>query len=319
MSAMAEARVDSLLDELRFIWLEITEKCNLTCSHCYADSGPQGDLYGSMSFEDWSRIIDQASELGCRELQFIGGEPTLHPQLADLIMHASRQGFELIEVFTNATRLGKKMLGCMRENNVHLATSFYSDDPSVHDRITGHLGSWDRTVGGIRSLLSDGIPLRVGVIETVENLGHGERAIDFVRRLGVENVGLDRQRRIGRGSLVQLEDGSERYDELCGQCWKGRLCVTSSGIAFPCVFSRATPLGDAKLGLSEILRSPRLTRFRQEVRTLEEKRSGFTVACSPNTQCSPHNCSPNLPCAPQGPFCSPDSACGPGTTCQPTR
>ena len=24
------------LDELRFLWLELTNRCNLTCAHCYA-------------------------------------------------------------------------------------------------------------------------------------------------------------------------------------------------------------------------------------------------------------------------------------------
>lgn len=27
---------------LRFLWLEITGRCQLACAHCYADSGPTG-------------------------------------------------------------------------------------------------------------------------------------------------------------------------------------------------------------------------------------------------------------------------------------
>ena len=36
----------SVMHDLSFLWLEITGNCNLSCSHCYAESGPEVDLYG---------------------------------------------------------------------------------------------------------------------------------------------------------------------------------------------------------------------------------------------------------------------------------
>jgi MoaA/NifB/PqqE/SkfB family radical SAM enzyme len=38
--------------DLRFVWLEITGTCRLTCAHCYAESGPKGSD-GTMSPADW--------------------------------------------------------------------------------------------------------------------------------------------------------------------------------------------------------------------------------------------------------------------------
>ena len=305
------------MSELSFLWLEITSKCNLSCSHCYADSGPQGELYGNMAYDDWTRVIDEAAELGCRSVQFIGGEPTIHPRLDDLVDHANHRGFEFIEVFTNATRLGKELLGCFQRNKVHVATSFYSDDPVVHKQITHGEGSWQRTVSGIQAVLAAGLPIRVGVIETDANVGHGPRAIEFIKSLGVQNFGTDRERGIGRGKLVRLSGEEERYDELCGQCWKGRLCVTSSGEVFPCVFSRATRLGDAKSGLTGILQSVILTRFREKVRAMNER--GGTM--STTTNCNPEHCNPSH-CSPGNPGCNP-AACSPvqcnPTTCSPLQ
>jgi hypothetical protein len=98
-----------------------------------------------------------------------------------------------------------------------------------------------------------GLPIRVGVIETERNAGHAPRAIEFLRTLGVNDFRVDRVRGVGRGDPVQLGGKEERYEELCGQCWRGRLCVTSGGDAFPCVFSRATWLGDVRCGLASIL------------------------------------------------------------------
>jgi len=50
-----------VMSGLSFLWLEITEKCNLACSHCYAESGPLGDLYGKMSYANWCRVIDEST------------------------------------------------------------------------------------------------------------------------------------------------------------------------------------------------------------------------------------------------------------------
>jgi MoaA/NifB/PqqE/SkfB family radical SAM enzyme len=106
------------LNDLSFLWLEITARCNLFCSHCYAESGVHGAVHGDMSFADWTCVIDEAAGLGCRSIQFIGGEPTMHPQLDDLVDHANHRGFAFIEVFTNATRLGQKLLGCFQRAGV---------------------------------------------------------------------------------------------------------------------------------------------------------------------------------------------------------
>ncbi|MGH8919937.1 MAG: radical SAM protein, partial [Actinomycetes bacterium] len=74
-----------------FLWCELTSRCQLSCQHCYAESGPAG-AHGLMRPVDWARVLNQATELGVRMVQFIGGEPTLYPDLAHLVDHALRRG-----------------------------------------------------------------------------------------------------------------------------------------------------------------------------------------------------------------------------------
>ncbi|MFE5847914.1 radical SAM protein [Streptomyces niveus] len=58
---------------LRFLALEITGRCQLTCSsHCYAEAGPTRG-HGSMTLADWLKIIDEAAALGTETVQLIGG------------------------------------------------------------------------------------------------------------------------------------------------------------------------------------------------------------------------------------------------------
>ena len=299
---------------LTFLWLEITSKCNLTCSHCYADASPARELYGNLTYPDWLCVLDQAAELGCRRVQFIGGEPTLHPRLPELVEHAGQRGFHEIEVFTNATRLHDGLINCFTRNRVQVATSFYADDAEVHDGVTEVAGSWQRTVRGIRAVVAAGIPIRVGVIETDRNQGHADRAMDFVRSLGVEHVGLDRERGVGRGAPYGPAANGEPYDELCGHCWQGKLCVTPSGEAFPCVFARAAcfALGNVKAGLAELIQGAKLAAFRSEVRMRAERpASTGTASCAPNEMI--------IPCWPDKAPCYPDQPCSPKNPCWPDK
>lgn len=305
MSAVPEGRTTATLTGLSFLWLEITGQCNLTCSHCYADSGPNGAVRGEMRHQDWYRVIDEAASLGCREIQFIGGEPTLHPDLEDLITIAGARGFTFVEVFTNAMRLCDSLIRCFRENNVAVASSFYSYDPDAHGLITGSRSSWQRTVDGFRKVLQAGLTLRVGVIEMEANAGHLERTKRFLSDLGVHSAKFDRQRGVGRGRLQQIKRSGSEFDELCGQCWKGRLCVTHSGIAYPCVFAREFPMGDVRQGLREVISSARLVQFRASLCAARQSMS-VRDEDSPPEWCSP-NCAPvNDDCGPT--FCVPDGA-----------
>src|SRR5262245_43088302 len=87
---------------LRFLWLEVTGRCNLRCVHCYNASGPEGE-HGTMTSTDWRNVSEEAATLGVENVQFIGGEPTLHPDLASLVRCALDCGLG-VEVFSNLAR-----------------------------------------------------------------------------------------------------------------------------------------------------------------------------------------------------------------------
>jgi uncharacterized radical SAM superfamily Fe-S cluster-containing enzyme len=91
---------------LDFLWLELTNRCNLQCVHCYTDSHPHSGDRDILTKRDYESLMIQAYELGCRKLQFIGGEPQLNTAFYPLLIKAKTVGFEFIEIFSNLTRLG---------------------------------------------------------------------------------------------------------------------------------------------------------------------------------------------------------------------
>ncbi len=309
--------VSSASTPLSFLWLEITGACNLECVHCYAESGPSLS-HGAMQTADWKRTIDDAADLGTRTVQFIGGEPTLHPAFSELVAYAAGRGLQ-IEVYTNLTHVSDALWALFEEHHVSLAVSFYSSTESVHDFVTRRRGSQERTLANIVKARDRGIRIRVGIVE-VTNEQDVAATAKMLRELGLDDVGVDRMRRFGRAAGPA---GSRRVDELCGSCGGANAAVDPHGSVYPCVFSRWLRVGNVRAEpLPEVLRGETMRATKRSLNEQFERREAVSEtpeACDPWTQCNPKlgPCTPSNP--PPGP-CAPVSCmpCMP-SGCNPVR
>jgi MoaA/NifB/PqqE/SkfB family radical SAM enzyme len=251
------------LEGLDFLWLEITPGCNLHCRHCYTKSSP---LLKDPKIVDWEKVLKDAYQVGCRQVQFIGGEPTYGTPLLQYVSTARKLGYTFVEVYSNLTLVSETLANQFRRYRVQLATSFYSSNKEAHDAVTGVEGSFDKTVRGIRCVLRKRIPLRVGLIAMETNESEVRDCIDFLVGIGIErnNIRVDHTRPVGRGEdLVKLQSLEET---LCGHCWDGKLAVSWDGTCYPCVFSRAVAVGTLRTNsLDEVLHSERLEQFRKRI------------------------------------------------------
>lgn len=324
LPTMTTAAAPPPVGTLDFLWLEVTGKCNLRCVHCYADSGPQRPLHEYMSLQDWKDILDQAAALRCRAVQFIGGEPTMYPELPSLIERARAVGFETIEVYTNGTHFKPRLKESFLHNRVDLAFSIYAENAGVHDVVTQQNGSFERTLESIRWALASGLSVRAAIIEMDANAGHTVRAQELLRAMGVTKIGVDRVRGVGRGKTDQPKE--TQLGELCGACTRGRLAVTASGEIFPCVFSRFWPVGHVREHLRSVVEGIPLRTFQQAMwadRGSHQAQADCNPTCEPASPCGPDltkPCRPEQYCLPNGNAqCLPDAQCGPDRPCNPWR
>ncbi len=294
-----------------FLWLEITGRCGLSCSHCYVGSGPSGS-HGTMTAGDWRSVIDQAAGLGVSMVQFIGGEPTLHPDFAALLAHAVDAGLAA-EVYSNLTHVKDSWWELFACPGVSLATSYYSDDPGEHDAITGRPGSHARTLANIGRAVSRGVPLRAAVIELTDGQRTGQARAEL-EAIGVTRIRTDRVRRLGRAASAGPE-----VSELCGNCGRGIAAVLPSGDVCPCVMARWLTAGNVRdTPLAAILSGPALAAATAAI-PARPSRAGSSD-CAPD--CAPASDSDICPppaTPPAGSACAPDT-CGPDTdsdTCRP--
>ena len=296
--------------QLKFLWLELTERCNLHCIHCYADSHPRLPLERQMTQTRWERVIEEARLLGCEGVQFIGGEVLLVPYLSDLIRFARSSDIPTVEVFTNATLIDDDLIELFREKRVSIATSFYCSDPLIHDQITSRPGSWQKTVDAIDLLQKSDIQIRVGVIAMQANEAMVPETLHFLEQRGVKRVGVDRARSFGRS--VSLTERESSPAELCGNCGNRRACIASTGEVFPCIMSREDPIGNVMLeSLENILSTDKLKSFRAKMisakSTINTPANRLSITHNAKDECSPDYCNPDFCCGPNesDPDCSP--------------
>ncbi len=260
-------------DGLDFLWLELTNRCNLRCVHCYTDSHPGSGGRDRLTTEDYESLLRQAYALGCRRMQFIGGEPQLHPDFGRLLRTAKEVGFDFVEVFSNLTHLREDTVRFAAGAGIRFATSVYSDDPAVHDAVTQVRSSHARTVGNLGRLVESGVATRAAIIRIDQEPAAIERTTSYLHGLGVPTVHTGGVRGFGRGQLLLGEPGG--MHGLCGHCWAGKLCVAPDGAAYACVMAREWTVGDVLASpLAEIVRGAALADVRRAVRrTVYEPRA----------------------------------------------
>jgi MoaA/NifB/PqqE/SkfB family radical SAM enzyme len=172
---------------LSSVKIKLTSKCNLRCQMCkYWKTKTEVAL----SSEQWLHVIDQLSDMGCRKIHFSGGEVFLRQDFLDLVERGCERGLK-INMTTNGTLLSTdrlKRLIKARPNSISLSL----DGPraSVHDKIRGLPGSFQRTTKAIKRIRKYGerygrIPkIRINFVLMQTNYRRAPEMIRLARELG---------------------------------------------------------------------------------------------------------------------------------------
>jgi MoaA/NifB/PqqE/SkfB family radical SAM enzyme len=195
----------------------VTYACQAKCAHCSAEG--LADAKRERSRLDGSEIDElarQAWRLGVYEVNFTGGEPTLRPDLEDIIERFKpRRTF--VGVNTNGERLDTARVRSLRDAGVDLLKlSLDSPDAGVHDANRGLPGSYLKVLETLQLLRGEpGIRGHVCGVATRELIHDGgiERLIRLARGLDA-TIGFTLPAAVGRWShryelLLSPEDLAE--------------------------------------------------------------------------------------------------------------
>jgi GTP 3',8-cyclase len=100
--------VDAWQRPLTTLRISVTDRCNLRCRYCMPETEyawlPDHAL---LSFDELTRLAQEFVQLGVETIRLTGGEPTLRPELPDLVARlAQLKNLKRLAMTTNGTRLG---------------------------------------------------------------------------------------------------------------------------------------------------------------------------------------------------------------------
>ena len=113
---MTEALRDQFGRSIEYLRISVTDRCNFRCVYCMPEHGmqwlPKSEI---LSYEEIADVVRQLAPLGLRRLRITGGEPTIRPQIHELIrMLRAVPEIEDIALSTNGVRL-PELGGLLRE------------------------------------------------------------------------------------------------------------------------------------------------------------------------------------------------------------
>jgi radical SAM protein with 4Fe4S-binding SPASM domain len=141
----------------RFCVWELTLACNLRCLHCGSFAGERRP--DELSLEECERIADELAALGCEKLTLGGGEPTMHPQWAELGKRLVDQGVT-VNIISNGWHWTRQHVEKARWAGL-LNVAFSLDGfEEAHDKVR-RADSYRRVIDAIDLSVAEGVPTSV--------------------------------------------------------------------------------------------------------------------------------------------------------------
>ena len=180
--------------------LALTYGCNNSCGHCYNEPGRKKGH--GLSREEWRQVIDILAQVGVPHIIFTGGEPTLHPDLAELIAQAEDLGL-VCGLNTNGRKLAEPGLAdrLKAAGLDHVQITLESLRPEVHEAMTG-AASYNETLAGIKNSERSGLHTITNTTLTSRNLDQAVETLEFLHGLGLTTAAMNGMIHSGRGKAA---------------------------------------------------------------------------------------------------------------------
>ncbi len=233
----SKARTVGFQSGERNIFFHILTACNLSCRHCYINTGQHGtETLPRETMEKWLELFADPNKKS--NVIFLGGEPTMHPDLAHGIAKAKELGMA-VTVDSNGYLFHDLLDKTSPDLLDYLSFSLDGPDAAVNDPIRGK-GVFEVCTTNMRKAVT--MEYNVSVIYTVSslNIDHLHRMIPLLTEIGVKRffiqvIGLrgnSAQESVGeQGWQVSPEQWLEIVPRVAAQAAEAGIHVT-----FPKVF-----------------------------------------------------------------------------------
>jgi Fe-coproporphyrin III synthase len=167
------------------VFFHILTQCNLKCRHCYINPLQHGRRRLSLAtIRRWLAVLAERSPAA--NLILLGGEPTLHPDLAGAVLAARELGYASITIDTNGYLFNDILERVTPEQVDFFSFSLDGATAATNDAIRG-AGSFDTCTAGIRRTKAKGFQTSLIYTVSRHNLAELPHMPDLLADLGVDH------------------------------------------------------------------------------------------------------------------------------------
>ena len=156
----------------------VSKRCNLKCTHCYANS--DGNLApNELTNAEGKALIDDLAQFKIPALLMSGGEPLMRPDLFDLAEYAVSKGVRPV-LSTNGTLITKEIAAKIKKTGFIYAGISLDGIGETNDMFRGVKGAFEKAMAGFRNCVE--VEQRVGLRLTLtrKNVEDLEKIFDFL-------------------------------------------------------------------------------------------------------------------------------------------
>lgn len=183
----------------KFLYMYVTNRCGLRCKHCYVGNERLNNE-DEFTVELAEQVLDYFAVTGGHDkLYILGGEPTLHPELPEIVQAARDRGYT-ITISSNGDfdddvfdRIPPDVLSSFN-------FSLESADPVIHRRIRGNPHNFDKVTSRISRARELGYQVRVMCTVSHTNRENALDLIPFVADLGAHTLSFHNLGRTGNAA-----------------------------------------------------------------------------------------------------------------------
>jgi radical SAM protein with 4Fe4S-binding SPASM domain len=171
---------------LQHLDVELTERCNNDCIHCYINLPEEDDraLAQEQSTEALLAILREAAELGALSVRFTGGEPLLRPDFSELYLAARRLGLRVL-LFTNGRLITEELADLFARVPPlePIELTVYGMHRHSYEAVTRSPGSYGESRRGLQRLLDHRVPLTLKWVSLPPNRTESGEFLSWARTL----------------------------------------------------------------------------------------------------------------------------------------
>jgi pyrroloquinoline quinone biosynthesis protein E len=167
---------------------ELTHRCPLHCPYC---SNPVSlpPAKEELRLDEWTRVFNEAAELGALHVGLSGGEPLARPDLVELVAAARAAGL-YSNLITSAIGLSRPRAAALKSAGLDsIQISIQSDEAPLADKIAG-TNAHATKLEAARMVRELGFPLTINVVLHRLNIGRLPEIVALAERLGAERLEL---------------------------------------------------------------------------------------------------------------------------------